>query len=225
MAFMNSSTARRSVRASSKSWPCAACAAKCGRRWMSGCWRHWGPACRTAPASPWDSTVWWRWRWERRVWPTRWHSPATMHEPRLPLVLAARQVLAGASVDAQNLAFVDEQRHPHHGPGLELRGLRAARGGIAAKAGIRLDHFEFHVRRRGDLQGHAVPQGDDAHRAVFQPLGALANRFLGGRELLEGLGRHEMKEVSVAVQILHIRVDHVSSLHGIAEFPSTLDGA
>src|ERR1700733_5247202 len=187
-------------------------------RWMSACWRRCGRACRTAPGWPWGWTAWSRSPWARHDWPIPWPSPSTTPDgvSAFGSILAARQILARARIDAQNFALVDEQGHSHHGAGLELRRLGAAGCGIAAHAGIGLDHLELHVRRRSHLQGYAVPQGDDADGAVFQPLGTLAHRLLGGGELLEGIRHHEMKKISVAVQILHIRIDHIGRFHGVA---------
>src|SRR2546423_6428057 len=83
------------------------------------------------------------------------------------LRLATRDVFAGASIDAQHFSFVDEQRHAHHGAGFHLRGLAAARRGVAAHARIGFDHLELDVRRRSHEKRNAVPQGDDADRAVL----------------------------------------------------------
>src|SRR5690348_8735221 len=84
----------------------------------------------------------------------------------LGLLLGARDVLARARVDADHFAFVDEQRHPHHRAGLELRRLLAAGGRIAAHARIGLGHLQLDVRRWRDHQRDVVPQGDDAHHTV-----------------------------------------------------------
>src|SRR3979411_1028294 len=137
---------------------------------MTTCWRRWRRACRIARVSRSASIAWSPWRSVRRKSPTPWPLPSTTPKnavttpgpARTPLVLAARQVLAGASVDPQNLALVDEQRDPHHGAGFQLRGLGSAGSGIAANSGIRLDHLELHLRRRGHLQRHAVPPRDHA---------------------------------------------------------------
>ena len=47
--------------------------------------------------------------------------------------LAARNVVAGAGVDAEDVAFVDEQRHAHDRAGLELGRLLTARRGVPAQ--------------------------------------------------------------------------------------------
>src|SRR5450631_3116819 len=252
-AFMNLVMAANSARDLPRIWACAACGAKWNRRWMSDCWRRCTQGYRTVPGSHSVSTVWSRLPWERRDWRMPWPSPSTTPDrssvgpsrsrcvgqalpatrtglgarpPARPgLVLAARQVLAGAGIDAQNLAFVDEQRHPHHGARFQLGRFGAAGGGITANARIRLDHFEFHVCRRRHLQGHTVPQCDDADRAIFQPLSAVADGLFGGCQLLEGLGHHEVEEISFPIQILHVRIDHVGSFHGVAGLPRPLDGA
>src|SRR6202789_3758797 len=191
---------------------------------MRICWRRFQQACPTAPGWPWASTDWQPSPSMRRGSPTPWPSPSTT--PDSPeLILAARQVLARARVDTHSLAFADEQRHPHHRAGFQLCGLGAAGRGIATNTRIGLDHLEFHVRGRGHLQRHAVPQRDDAHGSVLQALCAVAHRFFGGGELFERLGHHEVEEIAVPVQILHIRIDHIGGLHGVPRLPCALDGA
>src|SRR5262245_1050837 len=60
-------------------------------------------------------------------------------------LLSARDVLARASVDADDFAFVDEQGHAHHGASLELGRLLPPGRGIAAQSGIRLHDLKFDV--------------------------------------------------------------------------------
>jgi len=77
----------------------------------------------------------------------------------------------------QNLARVDEQRYAHHRAVSSFAGLDRRWPVRRARPG-RLDHFEFHVRGRRYLQRHAVPQRDHANGAIFEPLGAVADRAL-----------------------------------------------
>jgi hypothetical protein len=105
-----------------------------------------------------------------------------------------------------NLAFVDEQRHSHHGAGLELGRLLAAGGGIPAQSRIGLDHLELDMRRRRHHDRHVVPQRDDADRAVLEPLRIVPDHGLGRGVLLEVVLDHEVKEIAVAVEVLHVDV-------------------
>src|SRR5690606_26338176 len=144
---------------------------------------------------------------------------------RIMRLLRPRDVFAGAGVDLQHLALVDEQRHTHDRTGLQLGGLLAAGGGITAHARVGLDHLQVDVRRRGHLQGHAVPQRHDAGDALLQPLRIVAHGLLAGGVLLEVVGHHEMPEVAVGIQVLHVRIDRVGGLHRIAALERALDGA
>src|SRR6266480_257350 len=89
---------------------------------------------------------------------------------RSALLLRARDVFARAGIDAQNLAFVDEQRHAHDGAGFELRRLLTAGRGVTAQAGIRLDDLEIDMGRRRHQQRLIIPQRHDADDAVLEPL-------------------------------------------------------
>ena len=62
------------------------------------------------------------------------------------LLLGARDVLAGAGIDADDFTLVDEQRHAHDGAGFQLRRLLTAGGGVAAQTRIGLDDLQFDMR-------------------------------------------------------------------------------
>src|SRR5207253_3888895 len=84
--------------------------------------------------------------------------PRALQSARPParLPLAARDVLARAGVDADHFTLVDEERYPHHRAALELGGLLAAGGGVAAQPRVGLDDLELDVRRRRDHERHVV---------------------------------------------------------------------
>src|SRR5213082_3743746 len=124
--------------------------------------------------------------------------PRALQRARPParLPLAARDVLARAGVDADHFTLVDEERHPHHRAGLELGGLLAAGGGVAAQPRVGLDDLELDVRQRRDYERLVVPERHDADHALLEPLRVLAQRRLARGVLLEVLRHHEMPERS-----------------------------
>src|SRR5262249_3746742 len=73
-------------------------------------------------------------------------------------IFSARQILSGACVDTDNLAFVDEQRYAYDGAGLELRRFRSTGRRVATHARVGFDDFEFDVRGRSDLKRLTIPQ-------------------------------------------------------------------
>ncbi len=81
------------------------------------------------------------------------------------------------------------------------------------------------MRRRCDDQRNVVPQRDDANDAVLEPLGRIAHGGLLGRELLETFRLHEVPEVPVLIQVLHLGVDHVRRLQRLPGAEGALDGA
>src|SRR5215813_2673047 len=143
----------------------------------------------------------------------------------LPLLLGARDVFAGARVDADHFAFVDEERHAHYCARLELGGLLAAGGGVAPQPRVSLHDLQLDVRRRRHHQRHVVPQCHDADHTVLEPLRALTDRGLAGGVLLEVIRHHEMPEVPVLIEVLHLGVDDVGRLERFARLEGSLDRA
>src|SRR5207302_534839 len=87
------------------------------------------------------------------------------------------------------------------------------------------DDLQLDVRWGRHHQWHVVPQGHDAHHAVLEPLRVLAHRRLAGGVLLEALRHHEMPEVPVMVEILHLGIDHVRGLQRFTGPEGPLDRA
>ena len=79
--------------------------------------------------------------------------------------------------------------------------------------------------RSRHVERHPVPQHDDAFHAVLQPLHRVAHRFLARGVLLEGVRNHEVPELTVRVEILHVGLDDVRGLDGIAGLEGALDDA
>ncbi len=138
-------------------------------------------------------------------------------------MFGAGDVLTGAGIHANHLALVDEQRHAHHGAGFQLGWLLPAGGRIAADARIGFHDGQLNVRRRRDQQRFVVPQRDDADRAVLQPLRAISHRGLARRVLLEAFRIHEMPEIPVAVEELHVDIDHVGPFSRVTGLEGALD--
>ena len=80
------------------------------------------------------------------------------------------------------------------------------------------------MRRRRHDEWNAVPEGDDTDHAVLQPLRAITDRFFARSVLLEVFGHHEVEEVVVLVEVLHVDVHDVGGLDRIARLPGLLDG-
>src|SRR3989304_3132711 len=82
------------------------------------------------------------------------------------LFIRAFEVFAGAGVYFEDIADVDEERDVDADPGLELGGLGAALGGIAADPGVGLRDCEFY--RGGALPAHgALPVHEEVAGGVL----------------------------------------------------------
>ncbi|MNC92508.1 hypothetical protein D3C83_89500 [compost metagenome] len=72
------------------------------------------------------------------------------------------------------------------------------------------------MRLRRDRHGNAVPQQQVAAVVLLEPLRAFADRRRVRRDLLEGLGVHEVEERAVVVHVLVLGFDDVGALEGVA---------
>jgi hypothetical protein len=81
------------------------------------------------------------------------------------------------------------------------------------------------VVRRGHRQRHAVVQGHDADILLLEPLDAVTHGGGIGRELLEGIRHHEVPELTVGIQVLHIGIHHVGAFQAVAGLEGALDHA
>ena len=124
-------------------------------------------------------------------------------------------VLPGPRIDLDPLPGLHEERHPDHGAGLGLGRLVAARGGVAADAGVGLDDLEDHEVGRGDDDGVALVQGHRADVLLLEPLRGVTHLLPVGADLLVGLLVHEVPHVAVGVEVLHLLVDDVGALHRV----------
>src|SRR5690606_38536821 len=70
------------------------------------------------------------------------------------------QILAGAGVDLDGIALVDEEGDLHDEAGLELGGLERAGDGIAPHPGIAFHDLEFHGVRQRDADRLASVEED-----------------------------------------------------------------
>ena len=109
-------------------------------------------------------------------------------------------------VDPHLIADVDEQGHLDLGTGLEDRGLRAtARGGVTAQPGLGLGDGEVDRARQLHVGGLIIDvEKLDASSDSFIHCSGSASVALGDRQLLVGLGVHEVRVGAVAVEELHI---------------------
>ena len=74
--------------------------------------------------------------------------------------------------------------------------------------------------------GTLVPGGDEAIRPIPEPLNVVADGGAIGRHLLEGFGLHEMPELAVVVEVLHISTSATSAaVDRFTRLEGALDGA
>ena len=143
----------------------------------------------------------------------RGHQPAAATRPRYS---------AAPRVHLHDVALVEEERHLDHRAGLEGGGLRAARGGVAADAGIGLGDLQLDEVRQLDSD-RAVVDEQDLHLGVLLEEVARLADFLGGEgDLIVRVEVHEVVAV-VLVEELHPLLLEVDQLDLLARAERVVD--
>src|SRR5690625_2345332 len=143
----------------------------------------------------------------------------------IPCLFHPADVFAGPRIHLDHLVLCDEQRHADHGAGFQLGRLAAAAGGVAAYAGVGLDDLQFHEVGRGHRDRGAVEQRHHAFFLALEPLRRVAHGGLVGLVLLECAGVHEVPELAVGVQVLHVRFHDVGAFERLARLERLFGGA
>ena len=114
------------------------------------------------------------------------------------------EILSGSGVDADNIALVDEERNLDLGSGLDGRRLGRTGRGIAADAGLGSGNLKSNEHGRLDGKYVSVVGSDLAHVVLLHELEVCGELVGVERKLLEGLHVHEVVEIAVVVEILHL---------------------
>lgn len=132
-------------------------------------------------------------------------------------------VLAGSSVDLDDIPCLNEPRNNELGPRFHLRWLGHVGGGVPLGPRGTVDNFQMDVRRRFDHDRLAVEQRDCARHPIFEKLPQVSPLLATDLVLLEGLAIHKHIALPLAVEksgldCLDIRrFERVSSLIGPIE--------
>ena len=132
-----------------------------------------------------------------------------------------RDVFAGARVDLDLVAGVDEQRNLNHLVGLQRRRLTRAADAITLNAGVGVGDSELDGGRNLDGHDLAVVEGDDGHRVFNHVIGGITERDRCDVLLVVGLHVHEDVIVAIAVEELHVLLLE----HGLLDANSGVEGA
>ena len=118
-------------------------------------------------------------------------------------LLCALQILAGSGVNTNHVALVDEERHTDHSTGLQSRVLGGTGSGITAHAGFTIRDLKLY-EHRGLYCEYLILVGVDlAGHFFLDKLQAVTDDVFSKRNLLKGLGVHEVIQIAVVVEILH----------------------
>lgn len=134
------------------------------------------------------------------------------------LLLYAFGVLAGASVDLDDIALIDEGRRRDLGARFNLDDLCHVGRRVALGTGRTFDHFEFNVIRRRQSNRAIVEQHHRARHAVLEEFPGIVDLGLGQFVLVKSLAVHEDKRFTLAVQVLDIDFVDVGRFQFVAAF-------
>src|SRR5690606_22962039 len=126
------------------------------------------------------------------------------------------QVLAGAGVDLDRIALVDEQRNLDDETGLELGGLERAGDGVSPHTGIALDDLEFHRVGQRHADRLAPVEEDVDLRVLLEEVLRVAEHVLGEEGLVVGLLVHEVVVRPLLVEELHRTLLEVGTVELLA---------
>src|SRR5690606_41056988 len=77
-------------------------------------------------------------------------------------------------------------------------------------------YFQLDEIRRSHGNGSTVEQGHGVDHLLLHPVDGVADRFLVRSYLLEGtVSGHEVPELAVGVQVLHVAVHDVGTFQGV----------
>src|SRR5215468_4838949 len=134
----------------------------------------------------------------------------------------AAEIVPAPRVDLHHVALVEEEGHLDHRAGLEGGGLRSARGGVAADAGIGLHDLQLDEVRQLDAHRAAVDEQDLDLRVLLEEVAGVSDLVRGERDLVVRVQIHEVVAL-VLVEVLHPLLVEVDQLHLLAGAERVVD--
>ena len=116
--------------------------------------------------------------------------------------LSAREVLPFRSVDADDVANVDEHRYLHLKPSLTHDPLRRTGRCITQHSQLRVDHLQLHRQRHLDAQDLVFVHSQRDLHAVLEEARLLSQELGTNLALVIGTRVHKVVELAVIVEVL-----------------------
>lgn len=133
--------------------------------------------------------------------------------------LDAADVFTGPGIHFENFTDGDEQGDVHHRTGGQCCRLGAALRRVPFHARVSLYHFQLDKVGGSHRQGRAVVERDGVDILLLEPFERITYGFGIGSMLLKGaVCGHEVPELSVRIEILHILVDHIRRFEALTGF-------
>src|SRR3954471_1837544 len=137
----------------------------------------------------------------------------------------ARQILARAGVDLQDVALIDEERHLQAVAGLQRRRLHRSGDRVAAGAGIALHHLQLDGVGQVDGDGASVPEEHRGVQVLLEEVPRLAEPGGVDVALFVVLRIHEDVVVALLVEVMHLLFLDVGASYLLAGLEVLLQGA
>ena len=138
--------------------------------------------------------------------------PARATKTARPSILRALYVTAVFCLDDDTCPRGDVRGHHRARAVRQLGGFVGRRGRLALHCRLRFDDLERHARRKLDPDRQLVEDRENDLHAFLQPLRLVANNVGGHRDLVVGLGVHEVVAVTVGVEEVEVLVLDKSAL-------------
>src|SRR5450759_719556 len=160
---------------------------------------------------------------DRQAWTMRDSSAASVIRTLSIDLFYPLEILSAARVDANLVAFIDEQRNHKREPGLDFRGLVGARSGITLDT--RLSLRDNRLDECGQLDADRLLE--EVHNVdndvLDEILGPIAKVIPGQSDALVGCGVHAGVDAVGIVQILHLLVLEICALDLLVGTEGLLD--
>src|SRR5215813_6951336 len=119
-------------------------------------------------------------------------------------LLHSFQVDALRRIHSNPVSLFDEWRYLYSYAGLQLRWLRAVRGGCTLQLWGSFDNSQLYRRRQFHSDGCTLKKFHLNLQSWSQVVSSITQRFIVQPDLIVGFGVHEMMHITIGIKVFHL---------------------